>query len=113
MSRNLLYLFHILAVSTVFLYVGIMQKKSSKFLFPLLLVTGIVIVLYHSYKLYEHLLSKHRIWVNLMHILLFGPLIIYIGYFGEETPRMWFEILLMLGFSALGYHAYYLLNEIL
>jgi hypothetical protein len=49
-------------------------------------------------------------WVNLIHILLVGPLLLYIGYNGEKTPRLYFELLLMLGFAAIGYHGYYMLE---
>ena len=47
-------------------------------------------------------------WVNLIHIFIVGPILIYIGYNGEKTSRKYYEILLMLGFAALGYHGYYL-----
>jgi hypothetical protein len=49
-------------------------------------------------------------WVNLIHILLVGPLLVYIGYNSEKTHRLYFELLLMLGFAAIGYHGYYLLE---
>ena len=48
-------------------------------------------------------------WVNLIHILLVGPVLVYIGYNGEKTQRLYFELLLMLGFAAIGYHGYYML----
>lgn len=48
-------------------------------------------------------------WVNLLHIFIIGPLLIYIGYYGEKTARLYFELLLMLGFASIGYHGYYLL----
>jgi hypothetical protein len=47
-------------------------------------------------------------WVNLIHILLVGPLLVYIGYNREKTARLYFELLMMLGFAAIGYHGYYL-----
>jgi hypothetical protein len=47
-------------------------------------------------------------WVNLIHILIVGPLLVYIGYNREKTARLYFELLLMLAFAAIGYHGYYL-----
>jgi hypothetical protein len=35
----------------------------------------------------------------------------YIGYNAEKTERRFFELLLMLGFAAIGYHGYYILDE--
>jgi hypothetical protein len=48
-------------------------------------------------------------WVNLIHILLVGPLLVYIGYNRENTKRKYFELLLMLGFASIGYHGYYMI----
>jgi len=99
------HLFHILIVGSLFLYVGIQKTNIPKKMFPALLVLGIVIVLYHSYKAY----INKGYWVNLIHIFLIGPLLIYIGYYGEKVPRLYFELLLMFGFASIGYHGYYLL----
>ncbi len=107
-SRNLLHLFHILVVGGLFLYVGIHRDKISNGLFNLLFYLGIFIILYHLYKAYGYLEMDKAFWVNLIHILIVGPLLVYIGYNGEKTSRKFFEILLMLGFAAIGYHAYYL-----
>jgi hypothetical protein len=48
-------------------------------------------------------------WVNLIHILLVGPLLVYIGYNRENTSRRYFEMLMMLGFASIGYHGYYMI----
>ena len=61
------------------------------------------------YKAYKHIIKKESIWISLIHILLVGPLLIYIGYNAEKTSRKFFELLLMLGFASIGYHLYYLL----
>jgi hypothetical protein len=54
---------------------------------------------------------KKDAWINYIHILIVGPLFVYIGLQKEETPRKVFEIMLMLAFASLGYHAYYLLHD--
>jgi hypothetical protein len=105
---KLVHLFHIFIVGSLFLYVGINREKIYKIMFSILFYLGIVIILYHIYKLLGYLKENKGIWVNLIHILIVGPLLIYIGYYGEKTERLYFEILLMLGFASIGYHFYYL-----
>ena len=102
------HLFHIIIVGSLFLYVGINREKTNPILYPILLGLGIIIILYHIYKTYKYIKENKGYWVNLIHIFLVGPLLIYIGYNGEKTTRKFFEILMMLGFSAIGYHGYYL-----
>ena len=102
------HLFHILIVGTLFLYVGIKRDTIPKYMYPILLGLGIVIILYHSYKTYNYIKADKPYWVNLIHILLVGPLLVYIGYNRENTKRKYFEMLLMLGFAAIGYHSYYI-----
>lgn len=108
MYNTLVHLFHIIFVGGLFLYVGIQRDKIYKQLFPILLGLGIFIILYHMYKTYTYLKAGKGYWVNLLHIFIIGPLLIYIGYYGEKTARLYFEILLMLGFASIGYHGYYL-----
>jgi len=108
MYNTLVHLFHIIFVGGLFLYVGIQRDKIYKQLFPILLGLGIFIILYHMYKTYTYLKAGKGYWVNLLHIFIIGPLLIYIGYYGEKTARLYFELLLMLGFASIGYHGYYL-----
>jgi hypothetical protein len=105
--RRFVGIMHIIVIGALFLYVGIRRTNIPKVFFPILLFLGIVIVLYHSYKSYLRSKEQKSYWINMLHILLVGPLLIYIGYYGVDTARMYFEILLMLGFSVIGYHLYY------
>ena len=105
----LVHLFHILIVGGLFMYVGIKRDKLYKPLFHGLFWLGIIIIFYHVYKIYHYAINGKRYWVNLIHILIVAPLLIYIGYIGEKTSRKYFELLLMTGFAAIGYHTYYLL----
>ena len=77
-------------------------------MYPLLLLLGLLIIFYHSYKAYKYSKEDKGYWVSLIHILLVGPLLIYIGYNKENTSRKYYEMLLMLGFAAIGYHSYYI-----
>jgi hypothetical protein len=107
-SEILVHIFHILIVGTLFLYVGIKRDKISSYMYPILLGLGIIIIFYHIYKAYNYINLDKPYWVNIIHILLVGPLLVYIGYNKEYTKRKYFEMLLMLGFASIGYHGYYL-----
>jgi hypothetical protein len=112
MKEFYVHLFHILIVGSIFLYVGIKSKNTPSFMYPFLLGLGIFIILYHAYKSYLKYSAGKNPWVNLIHILIVGPLLIYIGYNKQLTPRYAYELLLMLGFAAIGYHGYYVVaNE--
>jgi hypothetical protein len=107
-SHKLVHLFHILIVGGLFLYVGINREKIYGGLFSVLFYLGLIIILYHLYKIYGYLQTGKGIWVNLIHVFIVGPLLVYIGYNGIKTSRKFFELLLMLGFASIGYHLYYL-----
>jgi hypothetical protein len=104
----IVHLFHIIIIGALFLYVGIYKTKIPWFFYTLLLILGIFILLYHSYKVFLALSHGKNPWVNYIHIFIIAPVLIYIGLNKEKTPRFYFEILLMLGFASIGYHSYYL-----
>ena len=108
--RKIVNLFHILIVGGLFLYVGINRDKNYSWIFNLLFYLGFFIIFYHVYKIYGYLKIGSSIWVNLIHVFIVGPLLVYIGYNADKTTRKYFELLLMLGFTSIGYHSYYLLN---
>jgi hypothetical protein len=104
------HLFHILIVGGLFLYVGIKKTDIPNFMYSFLLILGIIIIAYHGFKVYKKLKEGLNPWVNYIHIFMVGPLLVYIGLNKEKTQRLYFEILLMLGFASIGYHGYYLVN---
>jgi len=66
-----------------------------------LIIAGALIALYHAYKY----TSTGR-WIFIVHALLFGPVIAARGLMpASRWPK---EVLLMIAFAAVGYHAYYL-----
>jgi len=109
--NKLVHLFHIIIVGGLFLYVGINRDKISKYMFNVLFWLGIIIIFYHIFKTYNYINLGKGFWVNLIHIFIIGPLLIYIGYYEEKTARLYFELLLMLGFASIGYHGYYLISN--
>jgi hypothetical protein len=102
------HLFHILIIGSLFIYVGINKTLIPTFMYPMLLGLGAIIIFYHCFKVYNYIKLGKGYWVNLIHIFIVGPLLVYIGYNTEKTARLYFELLLMLGFAAIGYHGYYL-----
>jgi hypothetical protein len=112
MKEFYVHLFHILIVGTLFLYVGIKSTNTPAFMHPILLGLGIVIVFYHMYKTYLKISTDRNPWINLFHIFIVGPLLIYIGYNKQATPRQAYEFLLMLGFASIGYHGYYAIKDL-
>ena len=110
-ASTFVHLFHILIVGGLFLYVGIAKTDIPKPMYIFLLVLGIIIILYHGFKVYKKLKDGKNPWVNYIHIFIVGPLLVYIGINREKTQRLYFELLLMLGFASIGYHGYYLFNN--
>jgi len=102
------HLFHVLFVGSLFLYVGINGNKIQSFFYPILFYLGIFVIIYHSYKAYGKIIIEKSAWVSYIHIFLVGPLLIIIGYNGAETSRKYFDLLLMAGMAAIGYHGYYM-----
>jgi hypothetical protein len=109
----LVYLFHLFIVGPLFLYVGIYRDHIPKIMYSILLYLGIFIIFLHIFKVYNYIKLGKGYWVNLIHIFMVGPILIYIGYNREKTSRLFYELLLMLGFAAIGYHGYYLLRTML
>lgn len=108
---TIVHLFHIIFVGGLFLYVGITRTMIPVIFYPILLVLGVFIIFYHLFKTYKKFTSGKNPWVNIIHIAIIGPILVYIGINKEKTPRFVFEILLMLAFASIGYHGYYLFSE--
>lgn len=106
-AHKLISLFHVLIVAPLFIYIGLKRDKIYNWLYTLIMYLGIFILFYHCYRVY--IKRNGSYWINLIHIFIVAPLLIYIGYNKQNTARKFYELLLMLGFAALGYHLYYLL----
>jgi len=105
----IVHLFHIIIVGALFLYVGMHRDMLDPTWFKVLFYLGLFIVVYHLFKVYGYWVASRGFWVNIIHILFVGPLLVYIGYYGKDTSRKYFELILMLGFASIGYHLYYLI----
>ena len=111
-THILINLFHILLVVPFLLWVGITRGNLPESVFPGLVGLGLVLIVYQGYKAYtRYLQGSNYLWVNLIHVLWIGPLILYIGAYKKETPRPAYELLLLTTFGALGYHLYELATQ--
>lgn len=109
-SINLL---HALLLGPALIYVGLMPDAVNEKIYTAMLVGGIVIMAYHAWRAYNKLKEDQSAWVNWIHIFLVAPLFIIIGYLKKDASRRYFEMLLMMGIAATGYHGIYLIRDML
>jgi len=93
-----LYLIHII-FGIILTYIGY-KKEISINVYKGLLMLGILVLLYHSYllvkKINNKIYSSYNM-VNLLHILIVAPLLIYIGYLQNEANVYSLDFLFILG----------------
>lgn len=95
-AHTILSLAHIFVLGPLLLAIGFGYVSAN-----VTLGIGALIIVYHLYKYF----AVRPSWVNLFHVLVLGPALITAGATTQRWPR---ELVLMLGFAAIGYHAYYL-----
>jgi hypothetical protein len=111
MDRVANHVFHLAVVGPAFLYVGLANKETlPDYVFHALLTVGLIVLAYHVYRAYTKFTESKSAWVNLIHIFLIAPLLLWIGYMKKDAGRKYFEMLMMLGFAAMGYHGLYLVR---
>lgn len=105
------HIFHVGLIGPLFLYVGLEREAVPDVVFNILGILALVILGYHSYRAWAKLKNGESAWVNWIHILLVAPLLIIIAYMKKATHARYYEMILLLGFAAIGYHALYLIRE--
>jgi hypothetical protein len=101
----LLAVFHILFVVPLFLYVGLQRAATPEWLYNVVFGLGVLLLVYQGSKAAILVMARSsRAWINLFHAILIAPLLLWIGYYGKKTERPAYELLLIAGFGALGYH---------
>jgi hypothetical protein len=109
MDQHTMYgLFHVLFVAPLLIFVGIRGSEAPTWMYGLLAILVVGMLVYHGYRAFSKWAAGKSAWVNLIHLLLVIPVLAWIAVHQQKTPRYVFEIALMLGFAALGYHGYYL-----
>jgi hypothetical protein len=103
-------LFHLLVIVPLFLWVGFQRAATPEWLYNVLIGMGALVLFYHGYKAVARYFAKSPvIWINLIHVLVVAPLLLWIGVNGKKTGRPAYDMLLMIAFSALGFHMYKLI----
>lgn len=104
---------HILFVVPLFLYIGFVRANTPQWLYLALFAMGAIILVYHGLRLIVRLKNRSGYaWVNALHVAIVAPLLLFIGYHKKDTPRYAYELLLMLGFAAGGYHTFSLVKQL-
>ena len=106
-SHTSIALFHLLLAGPFLIYVGLQRDALPDAVFWVLAGLAAVIFLYHAYRAYGKIAAGKSAWVNWIHLLLVAPLFAYIAYAKKDTPRRFFEMVLLGGFAAVGYHGFY------
>ena len=103
-KHKIINLFHIfIAVPLLFLLYSKRDKLTSPVCFTIILIS-FGAMLYHIIRMIDK--ENKMKWVNLIHVALVFPLLLWIGWNCEKTPRKYFEMILLMAFGGLGYHAY-------
>ena len=104
-------LIHLAVIAPLFIYVGMNRDQVHDYVFYALGLIGAIVLVYHAYRAYLKLTSGQSAWVNWIHILFVAPLLLLLGYLKKDANRRYFEMLLMLGFAAFGYHGFYVVRD--
>jgi len=107
----ILSLLHLLVIVPFLLYVGLMREQLPETLYKGIFGLGAFVLIYQIYKAYLKIVDGKSPWINYIHIFLLAPLLLIIGYYGKNTNRKYFEMLLMCAFAAGGYHALSMIRE--
>jgi hypothetical protein len=101
----LIAIFHIVFVVPLFLYVGFQRAATPDWVFTALYGIGLLLLVFHGYKSIVRVYAKSTsAWINLIHTFLIAPLLLWVGYQGKKTGRPFYELMIIAGFGALGYH---------
>ena len=103
-------IFHVLVAAPFLIYVGIKGSSVPSWVYSVLAVIVVGMVGYHGFRAFQKIADGRSAWINWIHLLLIVPALSWIVVQREKTPRRAFEMVLMLGFAALGYHGYYLVQ---
>ena len=106
-SYFLVAIFHVAVIVPLLLWVGFNRAATPEWLYSTLFGLGILVLVYHSYKAIARLIAASPVvWINLIHVFLIAPLLLWIGYYAKRTERPAYDMLLIAAFGAFGYHLY-------
>lgn len=94
---------HVLIIAPLFIYVGHWYDTHSSWVYYLLGLVGGIVVFYHGSKVLSAGIIN-AFFINILHAFLIGPILIAFAIYANAVPTWLFTALLLLGFSAFGYH---------
>lgn len=97
-------LIHLFFSGPLLIYIGL-AKPQYDWIYWLLFLAGVYVVAHFLIGLVnarKELSSRHA-WY-FVHILVFVPLLLYVGWKKAETPPTVYSLLLAVGIAAFGYH---------
>lgn len=98
-------LMHVFVIGPLFLYIGINKNNTKEYFYNIL--GGIAILLPFIIRTpYIIKMSEKRNIINLLHLLIFMPLLLYISYKKNNLNKIWYYILLILGINVILIHLY-------
>jgi len=110
-THFILAIFHLFIVVPFLLYIFIQRAATPDYIYNILLIVGLFILVFHTYKaLLRYSANSIYLWINLIHIILIAPLLIYIGFNAKKVSSPAYELLGLLTFAAFGYHLYSLVK---
>ena len=109
-AHMILSLFHLVFVVPLFLFVGYQRSDTPRWVYASLLSIGLVVLLYHSIRLVQRYGRSPLAWVHVLHVVLVAPVLCLLGFWGRDAPRWLYEVILLLGFGAGGYHLFHLVK---
>jgi len=107
----LISLLHVLILVPLLLIIYYKRKKINDTMYNIIFYSSIFIIIYHLYKTIIKLKDDlPYVWVNIIHFMIIGPILLFIGYKKNKTPYYIYELLLMIAFAGMGYHLFTLIK---
>ena len=101
-------LFHVLVIAPLLFYIYAKRQDLSDTSCTIMLGVCTILFAYFMVKFFS---SNKRGWIYMIHLVLVLPLLFMLSMYCKSAKRMYFELLLMLTFAAVGYHGFYLVSS--
>lgn len=108
-AHMILSLFHLAFVVPLLLFVGFQRADTPRWVYLSLLSIGGLVLVYHAVRLVQRI-GTYFAWVHILHVAIIAPVLILLGWRGRDAPRWMYEVVLILGFGAGGYHLFQLVR---
>ena len=97
---QLLAIVHTVIIGPLLVALGEAGDRLPKEAFPAIAAVGVIVELFHAYRYFTNGMRN----INLFHMLVVAPVLIYIGIRGKSHAGFAFPLATMLGFAAIGYN---------